>query len=157
MWISRRTYHKLCSSAFTNNGLFNTQLEIKELIEQLYEKVERMGAREDAQDARFGELLGLVRDGYRAQQVEIEALRIALSNSDQTAQQRVNEALDADSEHDADRKELANTALAELLGRSSSGGDPAPAPDPASTEPGSSTEVSPDVSDSANPNETPQQ
>lgn len=82
----------------------------------------QMGAREDAADARFAELVELVRAGSAAKDAEIAALRSALVDADADAVRRVDEALAADSEFDADKKEAGNTALESLVAM------PAPAP-----------------------------
>ena len=74
-----------------------------------------MASREEAADARTVELIGLIRDGSRAKDAEIAALRAALSNAGADATRQVEEALAADSEFDADRKEAGNTALSELI------------------------------------------
>lgn len=138
MFIGREIYTRLIR-AETSILKVLRRIELRQIA--IEGKLYSMGIREDAADARFGELLGMVRDADRAKDVEIETLKVALANADQTAQARVDEALDADSEHDAERKEAGNAALEELLARASGGGDPAPDPAPASTDPGSSTEL----------------
>ena len=83
----------------------------------LMRKVDKLATREEVADARFGELLGLVKEAHVAYQHEIDALKAELANADANAQARVDEALAADSEHDAEKKEAGNAALEELLSR----------------------------------------
>lgn len=89
-----------------------------------------MGAREDAAFARQEELIRVVAEGYRAKDIEIAALKEALANADATAQARVDEALAADSEFDAEKVEHGNAALEELVNPS-----PEPTPESEPTEP----------------------
>lgn len=125
-WVSKHAlyslldFHEFKKSVMTQ--LYNMQLEIRD-----------MGAREDAANARFGELIASIRDGMLAKDAEIYTLRAALHNADQTAVQRVQEALDADSEHDAARIEQANAALEELTTRANGGGDEVPEHTPVET------------------------
>lgn len=74
-----------------------------------------MAEREDAAYARQEELIGLVKEGYTAKDVEIVALREALAGADAAAVARVDAALAADSDFDAAKVERANSALEELV------------------------------------------
>lgn len=75
----------------------------------------QMSAREDAADARFVELVELVRQGSAAKDAEIAALRAELANAGAEAEARVAAALETDSEFDADKQEAGNTALESLI------------------------------------------
>jgi hypothetical protein len=98
----------------------------------------QMGAREDAADARFAELVNAVKEGSAAKDAEIAQLREALTNADADALARVEAALAEDSERDADKKEAGNAALEELVAMPApSPSDPEPTPEdpaPASSE-----------------------
>lgn len=109
----------------------------------------RMGAREDAAYARQGELIQAVKDGSTAKDAEIAALRAELENADASALERVNSALEADSEFDAEKVEAGNKALEELVAAPSPADGAGDVVDPA-TEP---APVSDQVGDPANPNE----
>lgn len=82
---------------------------------QLEKDVKLMGAREDAAFARQEELIGLVKEGSAAKDAKIAALEAELANADADAQARVDAALEADSEFDADKIEAGNSALEELV------------------------------------------
>lgn len=134
-WVSKTHYQELKRSAFFGKELLrlasNANYKLNEVLKQ-------MATREELAEARFGELIGKVRDFIAAKDAEIANLRGALANADQTAAQRVQEALDADSDHDAKRLEDGAAALEELIGRANQGEDTVPEPEPAETGPGSS-------------------
>lgn len=87
--------------------------EVQHMLVEINRKLDEMGAREDAADARRDELIGLVRDHVNALQADNTALRAALvqADADKAA------ALEADSEADAASQEAANAALEELTGQ----------------------------------------
>lgn len=107
-----------------------TRLAVNNLtlkVIQLQKDVKIMGAREDAAYARQEELIQLVKDGSAAKDAKIAALEAELANADADAQARVDAALEADSEFDADKIEAGNSALAELVAAPA---DPEPQPEP---------------------------
>ena len=93
-------------------------------LDQLQKDVKIMGAREDAAYARQEELIGLVKEGSAAKDAKIAALEAELANADADALARVEAALEADSEFDADKLERGNAALEELVAA------PQPEPEP---------------------------
>lgn len=109
-------------------------------LKNIERMLNQMGAREDAADARFAELVDLVRQGSAAKDAEITALRSELANADADATRRVDEALAADSEFDADKKEAGNAALESLVAM------PAPSEpsEPGDEEPAGPTPVDPE-------------
>lgn len=84
-------------------------------LHTIKKELKAMGAREDAADARTAELIELIRVGSAAKDAEIAQLREALANADANALAMVDEALAADSETDAAKKEAGNAALEELV------------------------------------------
>jgi len=105
--------HMWCPCAATSElEALVTKVLLK--VSKLEERVIKLGAREDAADARFVELIELVKAGSAAKDAEIARLRDELANADADALARVDAALAADSEGDADKKEAGNAALEEL-------------------------------------------
>lgn len=80
-------------------------------LDMIMERLELMGAREDAADARIVELVGLVRDYLAGKDARIAELEAALAGAD--AEKAAE--LAADSDADAAAKEEINAALEGLL------------------------------------------
>lgn len=81
-------------------------------LDSLHEEMTKMGAREDAADARTAELIELVRQHEAALKTENDQLRSALASADADKAA----ALEAESDADAGRQEAFNSALDELAG-----------------------------------------
>jgi hypothetical protein len=154
MFISRKELNQLKKEAFFGKLLFSRVSKQEKKLEDIERKVDIMAAREEAAYARLGELVGMVRDGSAAKDAKIRELESALANADQDAVNRVNAALDQDSEFDADRIEKANAALDELVARASNDGDPVPDAMPARQEEGSATQVTEDTDNEGESPET---
>ncbi len=101
---------------------------VREQLNAITEEIRIMGAREDAADARTGELIELVRQHVGALQSDNDNLRAALASADADKAA----ALDAESDADAGRQEVFNSALDELAGNAAppaDSGDVSPADD----------------------------
>ena len=90
----------------------------------IIERLDDMGAREDAAYAKLAEDIQKVKDGWASLVAERDALKQALEEADANKAAAVQAALDADSEVDASKVEAADAALAELVV------PPAPEPEP---------------------------
>lgn len=112
LWWGKDAVSDIQADAAATRQSVNTVIR---KIDQLQRDVKIMGAREDAAFARQEELIGLVKEGSAAKDAKIAALEAELANADADAQARVDAALEADSEFDADKVEAGNAALAELV------------------------------------------
>lgn len=140
-----------CRKVLVNLATIHWKLDM--INTKMTREFKRMGAREDAAYARQGELIQAVKDGSAAKDAEIAALRAELENADATALERVNEALEADSDFDAEKVEAGNAALEELVAAPSPADEgPGDVVDPA-TDPVEPAPASDQVGDPANPNE----